>query len=83
MGSIDSQPLSFQEGKHPLQWKSVIHNVPITIKGLKYNEYSGFFGNLITLEEIIHMMLFLAIKQMDSFLVAKYRVDSWWLLRQR
>ena len=32
--------------------KSVIHNVLITTKGLKYNEYSGFFDNVITLDEL-------------------------------
>ena len=32
--------------------RSVIHNVLITIKGLKYNEYSGFFDNVITLDEL-------------------------------
>ena len=32
--------------------RSVIHNVLITTKGLKYNEYSGFFDNVITLDEL-------------------------------
>lgn len=32
--------------------KSVIHNVLITTKGLKYNEYSGFFDNVITLDDL-------------------------------
>ena len=32
--------------------KYVIHNVLITTKGLKYNEYSGFFDNVITLDEL-------------------------------
>ena len=28
------------------------NNVLITTKGLKYNEYSGFFDNVITLDEL-------------------------------
>ena len=32
--------------------KMVIHNVLITTTGLKYNEYSGIFDNVITLEEL-------------------------------
>ena len=32
--------------------RSVIHKVLITTKGLKYNEYSGFFDNVITLDEL-------------------------------
>ena len=32
--------------------KMVIHNVLITTNGLKYNEYSGFFDNVITLEDL-------------------------------
>ena len=32
--------------------KSVIHNVLITTNGLKNNEYSGFFDNVITLNDL-------------------------------
>ena len=32
--------------------KMVIHNVLITTNGLKYNEYSGIFDNIITLDEL-------------------------------
>lgn len=32
--------------------KMVIHNVLITTNGLIYNEYSGFFDNVITLEDL-------------------------------
>ena len=30
----------------------IIHSTLITIYGLKYNEYSGDFDNVITLEEL-------------------------------
>ena len=32
--------------------KNVIHNTLITTFGLKYNEYSGIFDNVITLEDL-------------------------------